>query len=162
MSVRVVIGAQWGDEGKGKIVDLLSDQTKHVVRFQGGANAGHTLKFDDKTVVLHLIPSGIFNGDAKCVIGNGVVIDPFALLDEIKEVEGMGIDLKGRLFISQTAHVILPYHKVLDKMKERRRAEDAIGTTTPPVIGDDAVSVTSSVEDQENFISDVRFRNRWH
>ena len=129
MSVRVVIGAQWGDEGKGKIVDLLSDQTKHVVRFQGGANAGHTLKFDDKTVVLHLIPSGIFNGDAKCVIGNGVVIDPFALLDEIKEVEGMGIDLKGRLFISQTAHVILPYHKVLDKMKERRRAEDAIGTT---------------------------------
>lgn len=84
MAVRVVIGAQWGDEGKGKIVDLLSDKAKYVARFQGGANAGHTLKFDDKEVVLHLVPSGIFNGDAKCIIGNGVVIDPIALVKKLK------------------------------------------------------------------------------
>ncbi len=129
MSVRVVIGAQWGDEGKGKIVDLLSDKADFVVRYQGGANAGHTLKFDDKKVVLHLIPSGIFNGDAHCVIGNGVVIDPVALVEEIKGVEELGFSLKGRFFISQTAHVILPYHKLLDQLKEKRRGGDAIGTT---------------------------------
>ncbi|MCH2450143.1 MAG: adenylosuccinate synthase [Gracilimonas sp.] len=129
MSIRVVIGAQWGDEGKGKIVDLLSDKTDYVVRFQGGANAGHTLKFDDKKFVLHLIPSGIFNGDADCVIGNGVVIDPIALVDEIKGVQEMGFSLEGRFFISQTAHVILPYHKLLDQLKEKRRGGDAIGTT---------------------------------
>lgn len=129
MSIRVVIGAQWGDEGKGKIVDLLSNKADYVVRFQGGANAGHTLKFDDKKFVLHLIPSGIFNGDADCVIGNGVVIDPIALVDEIKGVQEMGFSLEGRFFISQTAHVILPYHKLLDQLKEKRRGGDAIGTT---------------------------------
>lgn len=129
MSVRVVIGAQWGDEGKGKIVDLLSNKARFVVRYQGGANAGHTLKFDDKKVVLHLIPSGIFNGDAHCVIGNGVVIDPIALVKEIKGVEELGFSLEGRFFISQTAHVILPYHKLLDQLKEKRRGGDAIGTT---------------------------------
>ena len=90
MSVRVVIGAQWGDEGKGKIVDLLSDKADFIVRYQGGANAGHTLKFDDKTFVLHLIPSGIFNGSGDCVIGNGVVIDPIALVKEIKDVQELG------------------------------------------------------------------------
>ena len=129
MSTRVVIGAQWGDEGKGKIVDLLSNKADYVVRFQGGANAGHTLKFDDKKVVLHLIPSGIFNGDANCVIGNGVVIDPIALVEEINGVKEMGFSLEGRFFISQTAHVILPYHKLLDQLKEKRRGGDAIGTT---------------------------------
>ncbi len=129
MSTRVVIGAQWGDEGKGKIVDLLSSESDFVVRFQGGANAGHTLKFDDKKVVLHLIPSGIFNGDADCVIGNGVVIDPVALVEEIKGVQDMGFSLEGRFLISQTAHVILPYHKLLDQLKEKRRGGDAIGTT---------------------------------
>ncbi len=129
MSTRVVIGAQWGDEGKGKIVDLLSNKADYVVRFQGGANAGHTLKFDDKKVVLHLIPSGIFNGDANCVIGNGVVIDPVALVEEIKGVQDMGFSLEGRFHISQTAHVILPYHKLLDQLKEKRRGGDAIGTT---------------------------------
>src|SRR5690606_18686694 len=115
--------------GKGKIVDLLSDKADFVVRFQGGANAGHTLKFDDKVVVLHLVPSGIFNGDAKCVIGNGVVIDPIALVKEIEEVKAMGFTLDNRFFISQTAHVILPYHKILDQLKEKKRAKDAIGTT---------------------------------
>lgn len=129
MSIRVVVGAQWGDEGKGKIVDLLSKEADYVVRYQGGANAGHTLEFDDKKIVLHLIPSGIFNGDATCVIGNGVVIDPLALLEEIKEVETLGASLEDRLKISNAAHVILPYHQLLDQVKEEHRGDDAIGTT---------------------------------
>jgi len=129
MSTRVVIGAQWGDEGKGKIVDLLSKESRYIVRFQGGANAGHTLKFDDKEVVLHLIPSGIFNGDGICIIGNGVVIDPLALLEEIDQVHEMGFSLENRFYISETAHVILPYHKILDQMKEKRKGAKAIGTT---------------------------------
>lgn len=129
MSIRVVVGAQWGDEGKGKIVDILSRESDYVVRYQGGANAGHTLKFDDKKIVLHLIPSGIFNGDATCVIGNGVVIDPHALLEEIEEVEALGGSLKNRLKISSSAHVILPYHQLLDRVKEEHRGDDAIGTT---------------------------------
>ena len=129
MAIRVVIGAQWGDEGKGKIVDLLSNKAHYVARFQGGANAGHTLKFDDKEVVLHLVPSGIFNGDAKCIIGNGVVIDPIALVKEIEGVKAMGFSLDNRFFISQTAHVILEYHKILDQLKEHRKGKDAIGTT---------------------------------
>lgn len=129
MAIRVVVGAQWGDEGKGKIVDLLSKESDYVVRYQGGANAGHTLKFDDTKVVLHLIPSGIFNGDATCIIGNGVVIDPIALLQEIEEVQELGVTLKGRLLISNAAHIILPYHQMLDQLKEKHRGEDAIGTT---------------------------------
>jgi adenylosuccinate synthase len=129
MAVRIIIGAQWGDEGKGKIVDLLSRDVDYVVRYQGGANAGHTLKFDDKTIVLHLIPSGMFNGDSKCVIGNGVVVDPLALVDELEEVQKLDVELRGRLFISSSAHVILPYHKLLDQVKEKSRGSDAIGTT---------------------------------
>lgn len=129
MPVRIVIGAQWGDEGKGKVVDILSAESEYVVRYQGGANAGHTLKFDDTTIVLHLIPSGMFNGNSKCVIGNGVVVDPISLVKEIEEVESLGVDLKNRLFISSSAHLILTYHKVLDKIKEKRRGSDAIGTT---------------------------------
>ncbi|MDR8391262.1 adenylosuccinate synthase [Aliifodinibius sp. S!AR15-10] len=129
MSIRVVVGAQWGDEGKGKIVDLLSKDADYVVRYQGGANAGHTLKFDDEEIVLHLVPSGIFNGAAKCVIANGVVIEPQALLDEIENILEMGIDLEDRLYISSSAHAILPYHKLLDQVKEKHRGDDAIGTT---------------------------------
>ncbi len=129
MSVRILIGAQWGDEGKGKIVDILAKQTDIVVRYQGGANAGHTLKFNGKTFVLHLIPSGIFHDDTDCVIGNGVVIDPFTLLDEMDAVRGMGVDPAGRLFVSETAHVILPYHKALDKANEVSKGEGKIGTT---------------------------------
>jgi adenylosuccinate synthase len=129
MAIRVVVGAQWGDEGKGKIVDLLSKDADYVVRYQGGANAGHTLKFDETKVVLHLIPSGIFNGDAICIIGNGVVIDPIALLREIEEVKELGVKLEGRLQISNAAHIILPYHQLLDQLKEKSRGEDAIGTT---------------------------------
>jgi len=129
MAVRIIIGAQWGDEGKGKIVDLLSSQSEYVVRYQGGANAGHTIKFDDQKAVLHLIPSGIFNGDAICIIGNGVVIDPSALCEEIETITKMGFNLDGRLYVSHAAHVILEYHKLLDRLKEKNRGEDAIGTT---------------------------------
>jgi adenylosuccinate synthase len=129
MSVRILIGAQWGDEGKGKIVDILAPNTDLVVRYQGGANAGHTLKFHGKTFVLHLIPSGIFHDGCECVIGNGVVIDPFTLLQEMDAVRGMGVEPAGRLFISETAHVILPYHKALDKANESSKGEGKIGTT---------------------------------
>ncbi len=129
MPVRVVVGAQWGDEGKGKIVDTLAKSARYVIRYQGGANAGHTLKFDDTEVVLHLIPSGIFNGDAICVIGNGVVADPIKLAEEIEGVRAKGVSLEGRFRISDSAHVILPYHRVLDQVKEKHRGAGAIGTT---------------------------------
>ncbi len=127
MSIAVVVGSQWGDEGKGKIVDLLSERYDIVVRYQGGANAGHTVQVGDKQFILHLIPSGILWENVKCVIGNGVVIDPKALLDEIKFLENLGINIKGRLFISQNAHLIMPYHKLLDSINESGSSK--IGTT---------------------------------
>ena len=129
MSIRVIIGAQWGDEGKGKIVDLLSNQADYVARYQGGANAGHTLNFDGQTHILHLVPSGIFHGNTTCIIGNGVVIDPITLLEEIDMVKDSGVDIEGRLLISETAHVILPYHKTLDKVGEHALGGQKIGTT---------------------------------
>ncbi|MFM8473779.1 MAG: adenylosuccinate synthase [Candidatus Kapaibacterium sp.] len=128
MSVTVVVGAQWGDEGKGKIVDVLSADTHIVARYQGGANAGHTLVHNGKKTVLHLIPSGILRDGVQCVIGNGVVIDPVALREEITMLEESGIDVRGRLFISDKAHVIMPYHKMLDQAREQALA-NAIGTT---------------------------------
>jgi adenylosuccinate synthase len=129
MSVKVIIGAQWGDEGKGKVVDLLSDKVQYVCRYQGGANAGHTIEFDDKKIVLHLIPSGILHANVKCVIGNGVVIDPVALLEELNLIKSMGFDVKGRFFISQKAHLIMPYHKLIDQMSEEKAGGKKIGTT---------------------------------
>ncbi len=127
MSIAVVVGSQWGDEGKGKIVDLLSERYDIVVRYQGGANAGHTVQVGDKQFILHLIPSGILWENVQCVIGNGVVIDPKALLDEIKFLENLGINIKGRLFISQNAHLIMPYHKLIDSLNESGTSK--IGTT---------------------------------
>jgi adenylosuccinate synthase len=129
MSVRIIIGAQWGDEGKGKIVDLLSDRVSWVARYQGGANAGHTLKIDGKTFVLHLVPSGIFHPHVHCVIGNGAVIDPGALLSEISAIRELGVEFEGRLSVSSTAHVILKYHKILDHAREHYRGDQKIGTT---------------------------------
>ncbi|MEE2709007.1 MAG: adenylosuccinate synthase [Gemmatimonadota bacterium] len=130
MSVRIVIGAQWGDEGKGKIVDFLSDQSDMVVRFQGGANAGHTVAVGDKEYILHLIPCGILRPDKICVIGNGVVIDPAELMEEIDMLRSHGIDVSGRLFISQNAQLIMPYHKFLDQVGEQGMQEtERIGTT---------------------------------
>ena len=129
MPVTVVIGSQWGDEGKGKIVDLLAPEVDIVARYQGGANAGHTIVWDDQHFVLHLIPSGIFHEGVTCVIGNGVVIDPVALMEEIRQVEALGFQVEGRLLISHNAHLIMPYHKALDKARERWRDAEAIGTT---------------------------------
>lgn len=129
MSVSVVIGTQWGDEGKGKIVDLLSEESDIVARYQGGANAGHTICWEDKKMVLHLIPSGIFREGVTCVIGNGVVIDPVAIMKEIRAIRDMGYDIEGRLFISQNAHLIMPYHKKIEEAREKNRKGNAIGTT---------------------------------
>jgi adenylosuccinate synthase len=129
MSVKIVVGAQWGDEGKGKIVDLLSEKVDIVARYQGGANAGHTVVINGEKYVLHLIPSGILQEKTICVIGNGVVIDPVALLDEIAWLESKGIRVSGRLLISHRAHLIMPYHKILDQAKEAKDAQQKIGTT---------------------------------
>ncbi|MFT5812001.1 MAG: adenylosuccinate synthase, partial [Rubritalea sp.] len=125
----VIIGTQWGDEGKGKIVDLLTDQAKAVVRFQGGHNAGHTLVIDGVTTVLHLIPSGVLRANVKCLIGNGVVLSPEALLAEIKQLEESGIPARERIVISESCPVILPYHIALDQAREIARGNEAIGTT---------------------------------
>ena len=127
MSVTVLVGSQWGDEGKGKVVDILSKRYKIVARYQGGANAGHTIKIGNEQVILHLIPSGILRPDVTCVIGNGVVIDPKALLNEIAFLESIGIDIHGRLLISHNAHLIMPYHKLLDSINEQ--GSEKIGTT---------------------------------
>src|SRR5690554_1771243 len=127
MSVTVLVGSQWGDEGKGKIVDLLSDRYDIVVRYQGGANAGHTVVIENKQYILHLIPSGILRDKVTCVIGNGVVIDPTALLEEIEFLKKHNIDVDGKLFISQNAHLIMPYHKLLDSINES--GGNKIGTT---------------------------------
>ena len=127
MSVTVLVGSQWGDEGKGKIVDILSENYDIVTRYQGGANAGHTVEIGNSKYVLHLIPSGILREDVICVIGNGVVIDPTALLDEIALLEKNNIKVDGRLLISHNAHLIMPYHKLLDLIQES--GENKIGTT---------------------------------
>jgi len=127
MSVTVIVGSQWGDEGKGKIVDLLSENADIVARYQGGANAGHTIVHGTTKYILHLIPSGILNPVTQCVIGNGVVIDPVALMEEIAMLEGMGVSITGRLHISHRAHLIMPYHKMLDQAREKQAG--SIGTT---------------------------------
>jgi adenylosuccinate synthase len=125
----VVIGAQWGDEGKGKIVDLLTDRVSGVVRFQGGHNAGHTLVINGKKTILRLIPSGILHSHVRCFIGNGVVVSPKALFDEIGELERAGLDVRSRLRISEACPLILPYHVALDQARETAKGEGKIGTT---------------------------------
>lgn len=129
MPALVVIGAQWGDEGKGKIVHLIGKNSDYIVRYQGGNNAGHTVVFDGKHFVLHLIPSGILEPGKKGVIGNGVVVDPAALKEEVEFLEKRKIPVKGRLHVSLAAHVILPYHKYLDTLRETGEKKSAIGTT---------------------------------
>ncbi|KAG9573259.1 Adenylosuccinate synthetase, partial [Aureobasidium melanogenum] len=125
----VILGAQWGDEGKGKIVDLLTERVGAVARFQGGHNAGHTLVIKGKKTVLHLIPSGILRDDALCLIGNGVVLSPAALMSEIAELEGQGVDVRARLKISPATPLIMPYHIAVDKAREVASGAKAIGTT---------------------------------
>ena len=125
----VVIGTQWGDEGKGKVVDLLTDRAAAVVRFQGGHNAGHTLVIDGETTVLHLIPSGILRENVMCLIGNGVVLSPAALFEELNMLEKAGVPARERLKISESCPLILPYHIALDQARELARGKKAIGTT---------------------------------
>jgi adenylosuccinate synthase len=133
MPATIVIGSQWGDEGKGKVVDLLAPEMDIVARYQGGANAGHTIAWgegdDARQFVLHLVPSGIFHPGTACVIGNGVVIDPVALMEEIRTIGELGFEVEGRLFISHNAHLIMPYHKAIEQARERYRDAGAIGTT---------------------------------
>ena len=122
----VVVGAQWGDEGKGKLVDVLAERADWVIRYQGGANAGHTVHIGDTTFVLHQIPSGILHPRVRCAIGNGVVLDPETLFTEIDELAAKGIDMAGRLYVSDRAHMVLPYHKLVDSQSAANRE---IGTT---------------------------------
>jgi adenylosuccinate synthase len=125
-----VLGAQWGDEGKGKIVDLLTPHFAVVARYQGGHNAGHTVFTGGRKIVLHLIPSGILHPEVTCLIGNGVVVDPEALFREVDMLAPLGVDIRGRLLVSDKAHLILPYHRELDLLAEARRGERRIGTTS--------------------------------
>jgi adenylosuccinate synthase len=125
----VVIGAQWGDEGKGKVVDILAPHFDVVARYQGGHNAGHTVRIGERKFVLHLIPSGILHDDCVCVIGNGVVVNPDAFNAEVEELREMGIECAGRLYISTRAHLILPYHGALDSAREARLGAQSVGTT---------------------------------
>src|SRR5690349_8624356 len=124
MSNLIVLGAQWGDEGKGKVVDLFCDRFDIVARYQGGHNAGHTVQIGDRKFVLKLIPSGILHPGKRAVIGNGLVVDPAALLGEIESLEALGVDVAGRLSISNRAHVLFPHHRTMERML------DAIGTTS--------------------------------
>ena len=137
----ILVGAQWGDEGKGKIIDVLTEQADIVVRSQGGNNAGHTVEIGKEKFVLHLIPSGILRAGKKCIISNGVVIDPVALVKEVEGLEARGIKLAGRFLISETAHLVLPYHRALDEQRELRKGRNKIGTTKRgigPAYGDKA------------------------
>jgi adenylosuccinate synthase len=125
----VLVGVQWGDEGKGKITDVLAEQATLVARYQGGANAGHTVLVDDDEFILHLIPSGALYPDVRCLLGNGVVLDPRTLVDEIEMLESRGVKIESRLGVSRRAHLVLPYHKQLDGAKEAAKGEGKIGTT---------------------------------
>ena len=129
MSVAVVVGMQWGDEGKGKVIDLLAESADVIARYAGGHNAGHTIVFDGNQHILHLIPSGIFHSGKLCVIGNGVVIDPAALLHEMDLLKNAGVDMDGRLVISDRANIIMPYHGTFDKGRENSSGFEKIGTT---------------------------------
>ncbi len=125
----VVVGAQWGDEGKAKVVDYLTQRSDMIVRFQGGANAGHTVIADGQKFVFHLVPSGIMFPDKKCIIGNGVVLDANQFLAEVEELEQRGISVTGRVFVSDSAHMVLPFHKAIEAASEKEMGEGKIGTT---------------------------------
>ncbi len=129
MPTLVIVGAQWGDEGKGKIVDVLTEKADIVARYQGGHNAGHTVVIDNKKFVLHLIPSGILHKNTVCIIGNGVVVEPNALIKEITDLKKRGIKVSDNLLISRNAHLIMPYHIALDSASEKTRGKKCIGTT---------------------------------
>lgn len=144
MANTILVGAQWGDEGKGKIIDVLTEEADIVVRTQGGNNAGHTVFIGGKKYVLHLVPSGILRPKKRCVIGNGVVVDPIGLVKEIDGLAALGVAAAGNLFLSDLAHVVLPYHRELDEQRELRKGKNKIGTTKRgigPAYGDKAARV---------------------
>ncbi len=158
-----IIGAQWGDEGKGKIVDMMCENFDVVVRFQGGHNAGHTVIIGDEKYILHLIPSGILHPNKMCYMANGMVIDPIALKKEILELEERGIDVKNRLFISKRAHLIHPIHKLFESKDEELRGKSAIGTTRRgigPAYGDKYLRMglrTGDILDEKVFFEKIEF-----
>src|SRR5580692_11460834 len=157
MANTILVGAQWGDEGKGKIIDVLTESADIVVRTQGGNNAGHTVFIGPKKYVLHLIPSGILRRDKLCVIGNGVVIDPVSLVGEIDGLLKMKVSVNGNLFISETAHLVFPYHRELDEQRELLKGKNKIGTTKRgigPAYGDKAARTGLRMID---LINPVRF-----
>lgn len=153
MSGYVVVGTQWGDEGKGKIVDVLGEKVDYVVRFQGGNNAGHTVIANGEKTILHLLPSGVLHRQAKCIIGPGVVVDPFVLLEEIALLEAKGTDTS-HIYISDCAHLIMPYHVKLDILQEEHKGDKKIGTTKRgigPCYADKFTRIGIRVGDLENF-----------
>jgi adenylosuccinate synthase len=129
MATTVLVGAQWGDEGKGKIIDVLTEQADLVIRYQGGNNAGHTVEVGEHKYVLHLVPSGILYAGKVNVIGNGVVVDPLALWEEIEHLRKRGVAIDGNLYVSETAHLVFPYHRLLDEVREEQKGKGKIGTT---------------------------------
>src|SRR5262245_47532971 len=141
MSNTILLGAQWGDEGKGKIIDVLTERADVVVRTQGGNNAGHTVHIKGQKYILHLVPSGILRPKKVCIIGNGVVVDPVSLVEEIEGLRKLGIRVNGNLFLSETAHLVFPYHRELDSQREILKGKNKIGTTKRgigPAYGDKA------------------------
>src|SRR5437588_11635460 len=160
MSNTILVGAQWGDEGKGKIIDVLTEQADVVVRTQGGNNAGHTVFIGKQKYVLHLVPSGILRRKKICVIGNGVVVDTVGLVEEIEGLRKLGIKPDGNLFLSETAHLVFPYHRELDAQREILKGKNKIGTTKRgigPAYGDKAARTGLRVLD---LINRERFRQQ--
>jgi adenylosuccinate synthase len=160
MANTILVGAQWGDEGKGKIIDVLTEEADLVVRTQGGNNAGHTVFIGPKKYVLHLIPSGILRPGKTCVIGNGVVVDPINLVEEIDHLSSLGIKIKKNLWISETAHLVLPYHRELDEQRELLKGQNKIGTTKRgigPAYGDKAGRIGLRMID---LVSPARFKEQ--
>src|SRR5436309_6819439 len=160
MANTILVGAQWGDEGKGKIIDVLTQESDIVVRTQGGNNAGHTVLIGKQKYVLHLIPSGILRKGKVCVIGNGVVVDPLSLVEEINHLNRMRIGVTNNLVLSETAHLVLPYHRELDEQREILKGKNKIGTTKRgigPAYGDKAARVGLRVID---LIDRARFEEK--
>src|SRR5436305_3426141 len=150
MANTILVGAQWGDEGKGKIIDVLTSKADVIVRSQGGNNAGHTIVHGGATYILHLIPSGILRRGKVCVIGNGVVVDPIALVAEIGQLRGLGVKIGKNLLVSNCAHLVMPYHRLLDEQRELRKGRAKIGTTKRgigPAYGDKAARTGLRVSD---------------
>lgn len=159
MASLVIVGAQWGDEGKGKVTDYLAQSADWVVRYQGGNNAGHTVVVGGKTFKLHLLPSGVVHESVKSVIGNGVVVDPLVLLEELQRLAGMGVT-HPQLYISERAHVILPYHRLLDELEEESRGAEKIGTTGRGIGPAYVDKIARSGIRMVDFVDPARFRQR--